>query len=306
MRGGTNLPHLGIQDYEMRFTQRCADGVNGTLEAADCLGWRAFSDGSYMEIPFELWHAGVATPDDGSDDVRLVPVICRTNMCGGGSVHDVFDIGGDHPISGAADDPLTDWVYWYPPPDLSPGEGGHNAFFAEGGSLGHEIMARTVLVVHNAGSAPPYDPDMPEAPTVFRIATTKPNQPGDVYSFSTVGFGAEDPGVAELQERLDDIGMVPNPYEGASDYEVSHFTDEVRFTNMPDLALIRVFTLNGTLIKTIRKQSPGVATISWDMRTAYNLPVASGIYLVHVEVPSVGTKVIKFGVVKKRVQLNVF
>ena len=66
MRGGTNLPHLGIQDYEMRFTQRCADGVNGTLEAADCLGWRAFSDGSYMEIPFELWHAGVATPDDGA------------------------------------------------------------------------------------------------------------------------------------------------------------------------------------------------------------------------------------------------
>ena len=75
---------------------------------------------------------------------------------------------------------------------------------------------------------------------------------------------------------------------------------------MPHVALIRIFTLSGRLIQTLGKQSPGVATISWDLRTECNLPVASGVYLVHPEVPNVGAKVITFGVVKKHVQLNVY
>ena len=99
---------------------------------------------------------------------------------------------------------------------------------------------------------------------------------------------------------------MPNPYKGASAYEVGQFTDEVRFTNLPDVATIRVFTLNGTLIKTINKQSPGVATIPWNLTTDQNLPIASGMYLIHVEVPGVGSHTIKFGVVRKRVQLNVY
>ncbi len=82
--------------------------------------------------------------------------------------------------------------------------------------------------------------------------------------------------------------------------------NEVRFTNMPDVATIRVFTLNGTLIKTLEKNSPGIATISWDMVTEYNLPIASGFYLIHITVPDVGETVQKFAVVKKRIQLNTY
>jgi len=160
-----------------------------------------------------------------------------------------------------------------------------------------------VLVNWNAGEAPPYTQDLPETGTVFRIVTDKPNQPGDVYTLSTVGLGAQAPDQATQQARLDEIGIVPNPYKGASNYEVSQFVDEVRFTNLPDVATIRVFTLNGTLIKTIEKNSPGVATISWNLATDTNLPIASGMYIIHVETP-VGEKVLKFGVVKKRIQLN--
>ena len=305
-RNGGNSPYIGIRDYEMRFTERCANGVNGVLEPTDCLGLRAFSDGSLIEIPIELWDTGVATPNDASDDVRLVPIICDTNTCGGGTEHGVFDIGSDHVASGAANDPFTDWVYWYPPADLTPGEIGHNRFFAGDIGVGHEIIARLVLVGWNIGTAPPYDPDMPELGTVFRIVTSKPNQPGDVHTFSTEGYAATEFDLATKQLRLEDIGIVPNPYKGASSYEVGQFTDEVRFTNLPDVATIRVFTLNGTLIKTINKQSPGVATIPWNLTTDHNLPIASGMYLIHVEVPGVGSHTIKFGVVKKRVQLNVY
>ena len=105
---------------------------------------------------------------------------------------------------------------------------------------------------------------------------------------------------------MDDIGIVPNPYSGHSSYEVSQLTDEVRFTNLPDVATIWIFTLNGTLIKTIEKQSVGVATISWNLATDHNLPIASGMYLIHVEVPNVGETTFKFAVVKKRIQLNVY
>jgi hypothetical protein len=87
---------------------------------------------------------------------------------------------------------------------------------------------------------------------------------------------------------------------------VSQIIDEVRFTNLPDVATIRVFTLNGTLLRTIVKNSPGQRNLSWDLTTDTLLPLASGMYLIHVDVPDVGEHVIKFGVVKKRVQLNVF
>jgi hypothetical protein len=105
------------------------------------------------------------------------------------------------------------------------------------------------------------------------------------------------------QEGLDALAIVPNPYKGASDYELSNLEDVVRFTNMPQEATIRVFTLSGTLVKTIIKSGPSTS-IDWDLLTEEGLPVASGMYLVHVEVPGVGEKVIKFGVVKKRIQLD--
>jgi hypothetical protein len=42
------------------------------------------------------------------------------------------------------------------------------------------------------------------------------------------------------------------------------------------------------------------------LTTDTQLPLSSGMYLIHVDVPDVGEHVIKFGVVKKRIQLNVF
>ena len=122
---------------------------------------------------------------------------------------------------------------------------------------------------------------MPEDGTVFRIETTKPNQPGDAFSMSTDGLGARARTEAENRAAIDEIGITPNPYKGASSYEVSQLTDEVRFTNMPKQATVRIFTV------------------------AEGLPIASGMYIIHVD-SEFGEKVLKFGVVKKRVQLNTF
>ncbi len=307
LRGGTLLPYLGSYDYEQRFTQECADQIDGTLDVEhDCLAIRWYSDEALIEVPFTLWRAGINTPEDRSDDVQMVPFICDSETCGGGTQHGVYDIGGDHPASGADNDPYTDWIYWNLPADTRPGSAGYRAFFRGDDQATVQVLARTVLVAWNEGTAPPYQRPLPESGTVLRIISNKQHQPGDRYLLSTHGYGAVQPAGERARARLKDIGIVPNPYKGASHYEVSQLTSEVRFTNLPDVATIRIFTLNGTLIKTIEKRSPGVATISWNLVTDYNLAIASGVYLVHVTVPEVGSTVLKFAVIKKRIQLNTF
>ncbi|MCB0718063.1 MAG: hypothetical protein KDD65_06430, partial [Bacteroidetes bacterium] len=96
-----NIDFVGIYDYEMRFT------------AAGGWAYRGFNDGVLVQVPFELWRTGVSTPDDPSDDVRLIPIICE-EACGAGTTAQLYDLGTtDHGVSGGTNDPFTDWVYWY-------------------------------------------------------------------------------------------------------------------------------------------------------------------------------------------------
>ncbi len=163
--GNTQGENLGPSDYEWRFT-----GQSTALRPFDGTG------PATMTVPFELWNIGVGTPNDTSDDFRMIPFVCET-ACGAGAVEGVFDIGGDHPVSGGANDPLTDWVYWYNPKDTTPGTAGYDKWVAAGANgnseLGGEVLARQVLVGFNLGTAPPYAPALPEEGTIFRIVTTK-------------------------------------------------------------------------------------------------------------------------------------
>lgn len=286
-RWARNGPVYGAYDFEIRFT---GNGV----------GLMYWGDGSIVPAP-EIWNTGIGTPDDPSDDVQMCPLLLDEN---GDNLYNMAAI--DHPVSGASNDPYLDWIYWY--------ECDYAAEVASGfdfATLGAEIFGRTVLVNWNAGDvsdgtldAVPLDQQMPEDGTVFRIETTKPNQPGDAFAFSTDGLGARQRTDAEARAALDEIGISPNPYKGASSYEVSQLTDQVRFTNMPQQATVRVFTLAGTLIRTLEKNSAS-ASFPWDLTTQEGLPIASGMYIIHVE-SELGEKVLKFGVVKKRVQLNTF
>jgi hypothetical protein len=306
LRNGNNVATLSFFDYEMRFLQSCTDGIDGNITDTDCLGFRGFDDGAVFEIPFQLWRTGVGTPNDPSDDVRLIPVVCE-EACGAGTDSLKYDLGSDHPISGGDNDPFTDWTYWYLPEDngATPGEQGYQDFFFGPAGTGSEILARTVLVTWNGGVLPTVIAPLPEPGTTFRIYTFKPSQPGDIFTLSTSGFEVTAATQAQKVADLETIGVVPNPYKGASIYERSQLIDEVRFTNLPEEATIRVFTLHGALIRTLRKKSPE-RFLSWDLTTENTLPIGSGMYLIDVEVPGVGNKSIKFAVVKKRIHLNVF
>ena len=79
-------------------------------------------------------------------------------------------------------------------------------------------------------------------------------------------------------------------------YEVARDGRTVRFTNMPEVATVRVFTLSGSLVATLAKSGPE-RFLEWDLSNDFGRTIGSGVYLVHVDVPNVGSRVIKFGVV---------
>lgn len=198
-RGGNNMGRIGNYDYDMRFTgDNSNPGIGGSYAS------EAFYDENVIWVPFELWRTGIETPNDPSDDVRLLPLIIDDAGLDweGDNIFALESYGiegttcsGDceHSVSGLDDDPFTDWVYWYEPTDLTPGESGYEAFKnaildnpnVVWDIVGDEVIARTVLVNWNGGEAPPFNQDVPEQGTIFRLTTFKEEPPIDSFVFVT-------------------------------------------------------------------------------------------------------------------------
>jgi hypothetical protein len=96
----------------------------------------------------------------------------------------------------------------------------------------------------------------------------------------------------QLADALKLINVVPNPYYAYSAYERSRYDNRVRITNLPDVCTIRIYNLQGKLIKTYKKSAP-ITFQDWTLKNEAEIPVASGIYMIHVDVPNVGEALLK-------------
>lgn len=293
LRGDNGLRLIPF-DYEIRF-------VPGK-------GQMAFTSGSNVDVPFQIWNIGSQTPDDPSDDFQMIPLINDVNA------DEVYNLDGvDHPISGGDNDPETDWIYWYEPADKTPGTVGYDAWVNSGfndSQIGDEVMARMVLVAFNGGSVS--DPGFPSnlgeplpAPgTVFRLISTKPNTVNDVFTF-TAPANSFSSDLAKAD--LDKINVFPNPYYGFHYRESSRDAKYVTFSHLPGNAIIRIFDLSGILVRTLDPKDPTSQFTTWDLKNNDNYPVASGIYVVHIDMPEVGvTKILKLAVVQEEQILKVY
>ncbi|MCH7858318.1 MAG: T9SS type A sorting domain-containing protein, partial [Candidatus Marinimicrobia bacterium] len=288
-------------DWEMRFT------------AAGGFAVRAFEDGVVVPVPFELWNVGVATPDDASDDYRLVPWLLTVEGGGGISLNpDGYTVEPtDHSASGGDDDPFTPWIYWIRPADFSPGTAGYDAFVAsldftvtppmEGTYAydGAEIFARTVLLNWNGGSVSDpatfqatVDQLVPEEGTIFRLITTKPNGVSDVFTFDSPL-----PAQTDIAADIDKINVFPNPYYGFHLLEQSREQKWVKFNHMPEKATIRIFNLGGTMVRVLEKNDPS-QYLEWNLKNQAGFPVASGIYIAYIET-NFGNKILKLAIVQE-------
>ena len=112
------------------------------------------------------------------------------------------------------------------------------------------------------------------------------------------------------------INVVPNPYYSYSNYETaSQLETKVRIVNLPtgvngdgvkEGCYIRIYTMDGTLVRTIGPTPVNATTVDWDLHNHTGIPIAGGMYLIHVSVPGIGERVVKWFGTMRPVDLNSF
>jgi len=139
------------------------------------------------------------------------------------------------------------------------------------------------------------------------------------YAFSTEGIGTELNVVEVAKDACDQIRAVPNPYYAYSAYENSQLDNRVKITNLPDNCTVTIYTINGTLIRQFTRAvagdiSEGKTTevinldnsLDWDLKNNKDIPVASGLYLIHIKADGVCEKVVKWFGVLRPIDLDTF
>ena len=96
----------------------------------------------------------------------------------------------------------------------------------------------------------------------------------------------------QLADALKLINVVPNPYYAYSEYETARLDTRVKITNLPENCTIKIYNVSGKLIKTFKKTNPTTFQ-DWTLKNEVGIPVASGVYLIHVDVPDVGEVIVK-------------
>ncbi|MEC7476603.1 MAG: T9SS C-terminal target domain-containing protein, partial [Bacteroidota bacterium] len=105
-----------------------------------------------------------------------------------------------------------------------------------------------------------------------------------LYTFSTEDVATRVNEVTVLEEMLEEINVVPNPYYAYSQYETNKLDNRVKIVNLPEVCTVRIYNLSGTLIRTYDKADP-LTFVDWDLKNEANVPIAGGVYIIHIDVP---------------------
>ena len=105
---------------------------------------------------------------------------------------------------------------------------------------------------------------------------------------------------------LSDIKVVPNPYVVTSLYDPYNpyttsgtGTRVVKFIHLPQQCTIKIYTVDGSLVKVINHSSSmRDGSEDWDLLNRDNMQVAYGVYVYYVDAPSIGKHIGKIMVIK--------
>jgi hypothetical protein len=261
---------LKFDYYEIRFT-----GTSQFYTAAKLFSDKPTknSDLGVGTLPFEIWDIG-RNIDDPSDDQRLIIKVLDKTITEGEAVQD----------SQWTKLPNGDWeqLYAYYDPDLDPAN--LDAKSGKSQDADHKFGR---FVFHG---------DLPAAGSgvVIRMRTYQGLSKDDNFVFNGKSQNFSDPNVAK--QNLDKITVFPNPYFGSNDLETSKYLRFVRFTGLPKHTIIRIFSLSGVYITKLEKNDPS-QYLDWNLLNKDALPIASGMYIAHVDMPGVGTKILKIAVI---------
>lgn len=240
-----NIKNAKNHDIEIRFTERGS------------IGWWYFDNNEVAPIPLELWDIGAATPEDTSDDKRLIPLLFS-----GYGTPGVYDLAITENFFGL---PATDWLYIY--------TGDYEAFQqdAQDGILDNdyterEILARLVFVDLDQ------DGQIPPPGTTVRITTLKPPTTRDLYQFVPVYTGVEEHPDNLIPQKFELFQNYPNPFNPGT---------TIRY-HLPVKTQVKltIYNILGQEVITLvdKVQPPGKCAVQWDGKSASGQAVASGIY----------------------------
>jgi hypothetical protein len=135
----------------------------------------------------------------------------------------------------------------------------------------------------------------------FLITANKVNTSDHTFSFASTKQIIGDAAAAKLD--VTKVNVFPNPYLGFNPLETNKYARFVTFTHLPASATIRLFTLSGTLVRTIIKNDPS-QFIQWDLNNEKGFPVAAGMYIAYIDMHDLGTKTLKLGVIPEQQYLD--
>ncbi len=142
----------------------------------------------------------------------------------------------------------------------------------------------------------------PKGGDVYDLNLKIPASTDDIFTFTT-GAQHVDP-VRAVVDWSQKPYVVPNPYIASASFEPQIYNAAGRgdrrleFRAIPTGGVVRIYTVHGDLVRTLRQDGSTAGYVPWDLRTKDNLDVAPGLYVFHVEAPGLGTYIGKFAVIK--------
>ena len=112
-----------------------------------------------------------------------------------------------------------------------------------------------------------------------------------------------------VESALDMINVVPNPYYAFSAYEINQFSNTVKITNLPAKCVVTIYSLDGKFIRQYNRDEAGAIPtglnrgiqqaqyapdVEWDLKNSKGIPIAAGVYLIHIDAGELGERVIKW------------
>jgi hypothetical protein len=139
------------------------------------------------------------------------------------------------------------------------------------------------------------------------------------YRFATDSLTPSTNNAEVAASALDLIRVVPNPYYAYSAYERSQLDNRVKITNLPPQCTVTIYAPDGTVVRKFSRDvgddvSSGATleetnldtSLDWDLKNSKNIPVASGIYIIHISAPGIGEKVVKWFGMMRPIDLDTF
>jgi hypothetical protein len=265
--------YAGYDNYEIRFTESGSEYYLSGYQFGLSEPVLKNEPKAKNRVPFEIWNIG-RDLESAEDDTRLAIKIRDENKSD--TTLAITDStwtqlpGGDwEPVYGC----IIDSEYVEPLPQTS-------------GRTGYES--------HPIGRIT-FNGKLPEQGTIIRITTWKPLENGNTFSVSL--NPAADNDFSHAKSRIDEISVFPNPYYG-SEYRSQRPGDGfVRLINLPQKVTVRIYTIAGELVLKEKKDDPSPFW-DWNLRNQGGIPVASGIFIIHLDMPKIGQKILKAAIVQ--------